>query len=78
MLYSGTDPDSYITEYTLVYEDHLYADRAGTLDSRPGFMCGGGGGEGIMWSDTPPKYKLTEPNRSKCLCLTRVDRLFSA
>ena len=21
MLYSGTDPESYITEYTLVYED---------------------------------------------------------
>jgi len=24
MLYSGTDPESYITEYTSVYEDHLY------------------------------------------------------
>jgi len=23
MLYSGTDPESYITEYTLIYEDHL-------------------------------------------------------
>jgi len=23
MLYSGTDPESYITEYTLVYEDHV-------------------------------------------------------
>jgi len=23
MLYSGTDPESYITEYTLVYEDKL-------------------------------------------------------
>ena len=23
MLYSGTDPESYITEYTLVYEDNL-------------------------------------------------------
>ena len=22
MLYSGTDPESYITEYTLVYEDN--------------------------------------------------------
>ena len=22
MLYSGTDPESYITEYTLVYEDY--------------------------------------------------------
>ena len=22
MLYSGTDPESYITEYTSVYEDH--------------------------------------------------------
>ena len=24
MLYFGTDPESYITEYTLVYEDHLF------------------------------------------------------
>ena len=24
MLYSGTDPESYITEYTFVYEDDLY------------------------------------------------------
>ena len=23
MLYSGTDPESYITEYTLVYEDKV-------------------------------------------------------
>ena len=23
MLYSGTDPESYITEYTLVYEDKM-------------------------------------------------------
>ena len=23
MLYSGTDPESYITEYTLVYEDNI-------------------------------------------------------
>ena len=23
MLYSGTDPESYITEYTLVYEDDI-------------------------------------------------------
>ena len=23
MLYSGTDPESYITEYTLVYEDKI-------------------------------------------------------
>ena len=23
MLYSGTDPESYITEYTLVYEDNV-------------------------------------------------------
>jgi len=26
MLYSGTDPESYITEYTLVYEDKWYQD----------------------------------------------------
>ncbi len=24
MLYSGTDPESYITEYTLVYEDIIF------------------------------------------------------
>ena len=23
MLYAGTDPESYVTEYTLVYEDNL-------------------------------------------------------
>ena len=27
MLYSGTDPESYITEYTLVYEDKKGATR---------------------------------------------------
>jgi len=27
MLYSGTDPESYITEYTLVYEDKVVAQR---------------------------------------------------
>ena len=28
MLYSGTDPESYITEYTLVYQDkHSILDR---------------------------------------------------
>ena len=25
MLYSGTDPESYITEYTLVYEENQYS-----------------------------------------------------
>ena len=33
MLYSGTDPESYITEYTLVYEKkrpgYLFVDLAG-------------------------------------------------
>jgi len=24
MLYSGTDPESYTTEYTLVYEDYVF------------------------------------------------------
>jgi len=27
MLQSGTDPESYITEYTLVYEDKIVSDR---------------------------------------------------
>jgi len=27
MLYSGTDPESYITEYILGYEDYLYSTR---------------------------------------------------
>ena len=27
MLYSGTDPKSYITEYTLVYEDNFLRER---------------------------------------------------
>ena len=31
MLYSGTDPESYITEYTLVYEDKQLSPTLHTL-----------------------------------------------
>ena len=34
MLYSGTDPESYITDYTLVYEDNIRQPEA---DIYPGF-----------------------------------------
>jgi len=27
MLYSGTDPESYITEYTSVYEENIFRNR---------------------------------------------------
>ena len=30
MLYSGTDPESYVTEYTLVYEDSTGASSGNT------------------------------------------------
>ena len=33
MLYSGTDPESYITEYTLVYNDKTVLVVASPLDS---------------------------------------------
>ena len=35
MLYSGTDPESYITEYTLVYKEHTRQSRP---DSSLGFQ----------------------------------------
>ena len=41
MLYSGTDPESYITEYTSVYEDTVYG--FGVRGSGFGLWCGGQG-----------------------------------
>jgi len=40
MLYSGTDPESYITEYTLVYEDNMFC-------SEMRFARGGSRVEGV-------------------------------
>jgi len=45
MLYSGTDPESYITEYTLVYEDygsgHHLNEGSGEDDGRGNdLLCG--------------------------------------
>ena len=40
MLYSGTDPESYITEYTLVYEDKI---------AMRGAEDRGEGARGVRW-----------------------------
>ena len=40
MLYSGTDPDSYVTEYTLVYEE----EGGGAYMKDPGARALGSGG----------------------------------
>ena len=38
MLYSGTDPESYITECTLVYEDYLEEERGVHFVFFPGVL----------------------------------------
>ena len=43
MLYSGTNPESYITEYTLVYEDQYNVEPCGSI-RRHAFSLGGGRG----------------------------------
>ena len=64
MLYSGTDPESYITEYTLVYED--YGSNVGSVWGRGG-GGGKGGGKAEAFSNAATwtrRYRGTSPIRN--------------
>ena len=55
MLYSGTDPESYITEYTLLYEDNTFQVAPSSLGSGLHFrMC-------ILGSRFRTGYSLQTP-----------------
>ena len=80
MPYSGTDPESYITEYTLVSEDYRLVDGAFGRWSAAGvsremshltFLSPRGGRD----HQKPPKAKLYEPRQTRPHCSSENRRM---